>query len=98
MSRNNKKGRASLTKKWTITLIGFVIMQTIFIIIDDTFLEPNLNLMGNFAHSLVNTHLFTEYITLYENPYFKIITFLAVLHIVFTSIKDIVVHLIPNRN
>ncbi|WP_077309297.1 YfzA family protein [Terribacillus halophilus] len=95
MNRSNKKGRVSLTKKWTI---GFFIMQTIFIIIDDTFLEPNLNLMGNFAQKVVNTQLFTEYITLYENPYFKIISFLAVLHIVFTLIKDIVVRIIPNRN
>jgi hypothetical protein len=97
MNRTNKKGRVSLTKKWMITLIGFFIMQTIFIVAD-TFLEPNVNYMGNFALKIVNTQLFTEYITLYENPYFKIITFLALLHIVFTSIKDIVVRITPSRN
>ncbi|WP_143596001.1 YfzA family protein [Terribacillus aidingensis] len=44
-------------------------MQTLFIVIDDTSLEPNTNLIGNFAQ-VINTQLFTEYIRLYENPYF----------------------------
>lgn len=86
----NKRER-KLLRNWVITIGGFVVMQFIFVLIDGTFLEePNDGMLGNFANRIVEADWFVEWLIFYENPFFNIITVLAVLHIVFHGIKDLI--------
>ncbi|WP_051189157.1 YfzA family protein [Halalkalibacillus halophilus] len=86
--------KSKLRKKWLYTISIFILLQFIFILIDGTFLEPSPNRIGNFASRIVETKLFSEWLTLYENPIFKIITVLGVLHIIFTGMKDLFLFLL----
>lgn len=95
MTNKGKTGRANRLKKWIITLGVFFISQLVFIAIDGTFLEPNLNNIGNFASKLVENML--SWFTLYDNPFFKFITMIGVLHIIFTAIKDVIVCITPKK-
>ncbi len=64
-------------------------MMIVFVLIDGTFLEPNNNVIGNFATRIVEWNFFSDYLTFYGNAFFNIITVLAILHIIFHGIKDL---------
>ncbi|MEW9674621.1 YfzA family protein [Lentibacillus sp. L22] len=73
-----------------ITAGLFLIMQIIFIAINGTFLEPNLNRMGNFASGIAENPFFYKWFILYDNPIFKLITTVGILHIIYVLIKTAV--------
>ncbi|MFD2627526.1 YfzA family protein [Oceanobacillus kapialis] len=90
MNKEQEIRQRKLLRNWVITIGGFVVMQFIFVLIDGTFLEPNDGMLGNFANRIVEADWFVEWLIFYENPFFNIITVLAVLHIVFHGIKDLI--------
>lgn len=88
-----KKGFANELRRLMITIGLFLIMQLIFIVIDGTFLEPNLNRMGNFATGIAESNFFEKWFVLYDNPIFKLITAIAILHILYVLIKTVIIEL-----
>ncbi|MBB4824889.1 hypothetical protein HNO89_002115 [Sporosarcina luteola] len=75
--------------KWLLIIGGFIAAQVIFTATDGTFLELKMNNMGNFANALANHLFFLEWITLYENFVYRLLTVLAILQIIVLAIKDI---------
>ena len=65
-------------------------MQLVFIGIDRTFLEPNLNRMGDFASRLAGNYFFEKWFILHDNPIFKLITAIGILHIIYLLIKTVI--------
>lgn len=90
-SSKNKKGFANELRRLIITVGLFLVMQLIFIVIDGTFLEPNFNRMGNFASGLAKNDFFKNWFILYDNPIFKLITAVAILHIIYVLIKTTII-------
>lgn len=88
MDKEKQSRTGKLLRKWVITISGFVVMMIVFVLIDGTFLEPNNNIVGDFATRIVDSEFFVSYLTFFENPFFNIITVLAILHIIFHGIKD----------
>ncbi|ENH96100.1 hypothetical protein J416_12492 [Gracilibacillus halophilus YIM-C55.5] len=88
-----KKGFLNELRRLIITICLFLIMQLIFIFIDGTFLEPNLNRMGNFASGIAKNMFFEQWLILYDNSIFKLITAIAILHIVYILIKTVIIGL-----
>ncbi len=89
-----KKGFANELRRLIITIGLFLIMQIVFITIDGTFLEPNFNRIGNFASGLADAQFFKIWSFLYDNPIFRLITPIAILHIIYVLIKTIIIGLI----
>lgn len=88
-----KKGYVNELRRLIITVGLFLIMQIIFIAIDGTFLEPNLNKIGTFVSNIVENKVF-QWIAIYDNPIFKFVTVIAVLHIIYVLIKTIILRLL----
>ena len=86
-----KKGFANELRRLIITIGLFLIMQIIFIAIDGTFLEPNR--IGNFASGIAENNFFEKWFILYDNPIFKLITAVAILHIIYVLIKTVFIGL-----
>ncbi len=86
-----KKGFTNELRRLIITVGLFLILQLIFIIIDGTFLEPNFNRIGNFANSLADAQFFKIWSFLYDNPIFRLVTPIAILHIIYVLIKTIII-------
>ncbi|UJL46306.1 hypothetical protein KFZ58_18465 [Virgibacillus sp. NKC19-16] len=80
-------------KRWSITIGIFIIVQLIFIAIDGTFLEPNINDSDNFVASLgrsiLGSKLFTEWISPYSYPLFNLWMTLHVIAILGQAVQDI---------
>ena len=80
-------------KRWMLTIGIFLIVQLVFIAVDGTFLEPNINDSGNlFARTgrwILNLKIFTEWITLYSYPFFNMFTIIHILAIFIQAIQDI---------
>ena len=64
-------------------------MQLIFIIADGTSLEPNINDSGNIAGRVLESDLFTKWISLYSFPFFNMATMVFVIAIFAKAITDI---------
>ncbi|MFJ6210293.1 YfzA family protein [Lysinibacillus sp. NPDC092081] len=77
-----------LLKKWIINLGGFLILNLIFSILDGTFVVTNFN-FGDFGNRILQTKLFTEWLSFYENPFFNIVAIFAALQIIITALYDI---------
>ncbi|QTD43195.1 YfzA family protein [Sporosarcina sp. Te-1] len=75
--------------KWLLIVGGFIAAQLVFIATDGTVLEPNLNNAGTFAKKIADNLFFLDWITLYQNFIYRLLTVLAVLQIAFMAIKDI---------
>lgn len=92
LSRYSKRktGFINERRRMIIVVGWFLLMQIIFIVIDGTFLEPNLNKMGNFASELAINEFFETWFFLYDNPIFKLVTTVALLHIIYVLIKTII--------
>src|SRR5699024_2671780 len=72
-----KKGYINELRRLIITVSLFLLMQLLFIGIDVTSLEPNLNKMGSFTNKLKEKDFFNKWFILYENPIFKLITIIG---------------------
>lgn len=81
--------KRSPQQKWLLIIGGFIAAQVIFIVTDGTFLELNLNDAGNFAKKIAGNLFFLNWISLYENFVYRLLTVLAILQITFMAIKDI---------
>ncbi|MCG3088472.1 YfzA family protein [Sporosarcina cyprini] len=84
-----KRAKRSPLQKWMLIIGGFIAAQVIFIATDGTFLELNLNNAGHFAKKIAGNLFFLDWISLYENFVYRLLTVLAVLQIAFMAIKDI---------
>ena len=88
-----KKYNSSLIKRWVTTIGIFLIVQLIFIAVDGTFLEPNINDSNNvfirIGRWILNSKLFTEWITPYSFPFFNMIMLFHVIAILLQAVQDI---------
>lgn len=89
MISKRKKDRASRIRSWIITLGVFFIVQLIFIIADGTSLEPNINDSGNIAGRVLESDLFTKWISLYSFSFFNMATMVFVIAIFAKAVTDI---------
>jgi len=78
-------------KRWIFTIGLFVLSQCIFILIDGTILEPQLNSIGYYMMKMIGPKL--RWFTLYHHPFLKCITLLFLFYIIIKAMKDIVVFL-----
>ncbi|MGM7684675.1 YfzA family protein [Cytobacillus sp. Hm23] len=76
MSGAKKTYNTNLAKRWMITIGIFLIVQLIFITVDGTFLEPNIHdsdhLIAKFGRWVLESKLFTQWITPYSFPFFNL--------------------------
>ncbi|WP_449354866.1 YfzA family protein [Virgibacillus natechei] len=91
MSSTEKSPKTA--KRWIITIGIFIIVQLIFIAVDGTFLEPNINDSGNLFARLgrwiLGSSLFTEWICPYSYPLFNLWMTLHVIAILGQTVQDI---------
>ncbi|AIF67027.1 YfzA family protein [Terribacillus saccharophilus] len=85
-------------RRW-ITYLGiFLLVQVIFILVDGTSLEPNINDSSNFIprtfRSILDSSLFTEWITPYSYPFFNMVMTVQIIALLIVAITEIVGRLI----
>ena len=89
-----KKHNSSLIKRWVTTIGIFLIVQLIFIAVDGTFLEPNINDSNNvfirIGRWILNSKLFTEWITPYSLSFFNMFMTIHVIAILIQAVQDII--------
>ncbi len=94
MIGTEKTHNIKLAKRWIITLGIFLIVQLIFIAIDGTFLEPNMNdsdiLFARMGRWILDTKLFTEWITPYSFPFFNMFMTIHVIAILIAAVLHII--------
>ncbi|TQR20522.1 YfzA family protein [Psychrobacillus vulpis] len=94
MTETVKTHNINLAKRWMITIGIFLIVQLIFIAVDGTFLEPNINDSGNLfariARWILDLKLFTEWITPYSFPFFNMFMTIHVIAILIQAVHDII--------
>lgn len=93
-----KKGFANEFRRLIITISIFLVMQIIFIAIDGSSLEPNLNKLGNFTRKITENSLFDSLNVLYENLTFKFLTAFGLLHILCLFIKTITLGILERKS
>lgn len=85
--------RPWISKRWVMTIGIFVIVQVIFIAIDGTFLEPNINdsdnLVARLGRWILGSRLFTEWIKPYSYPLFNMWMTIHVIAILIQAVEDI---------
>ncbi|MCD4647432.1 hypothetical protein AR454_01875 [Bacillus mycoides] len=93
LTDKQKKERPNRIRWWIINISIFFIVQLIFLIIDGTSLEPNLNdsgnIFGRYANWILESKLFNEWITLYSFPWFNLATILFIIFLFANAITDI---------
>lgn len=93
MTTMGKTQNSNLAKRWIIIIGIFLIVQLIFILIDGTFLEPNINDSGNLilsiARWILDSKLFTEWISPYSFPFFNLFMTIHIIAILIPAVKDI---------
>ncbi|WP_416148288.1 YfzA family protein [Salipaludibacillus sp. HK11] len=81
-------------KRWLITIGIFIILQFIFIAIDGTMLEPNItdsgNLLPRIGRWILDSKLFTEWITPYSYPFFNMFMAIHIIAILIQAVHDII--------
>lgn len=92
MITTSEKRKNSPLKKWLIILGVFILVQCIFLLIDGTGFEPNLNNIGEYTSEAVKDKL--TWFTLYDQPLFKFVTLLFIVAIILSAVKDIVTYFI----
>ncbi|MGE7090696.1 YfzA family protein [Lysinibacillus sp. NPDC048646] len=94
MIGKEKTHNINLAKRWIITLGIFLIVQLIFIAIDGTFLEPNMNdsdkLFARMGRWILDSKLFTEWITPYSFPFFNMFMTIHVIAILIAAVLHII--------
>ncbi len=88
-----KPNRTNRAKYWIVTLSLLLIVHLIFVAVDGTFLEPNINDSGNLiarmGRWILESRLFTEWITPYSFPFFNMFMTIQMTAILFQAIKEI---------
>ncbi|PWA06016.1 hypothetical protein DCC39_17790 [Pueribacillus theae] len=101
MTSTEKTRPMNLAKRWMITIGIFLIVQLIFIAVDGTFLEPNINDSGNlFARIgrwILDSKLFTEWITPYSFSFFNMFMTIHVIAILIQAVQDIISSMFPKK-
>ncbi|MBW8351174.1 YfzA family protein [Bacillus sp. IITD106] len=101
MSDTQKTHNMNLAKRWTITIGIFLIVQLIFIAVDGTFLEPNINDSDNlFARTgrwILDSKLFTEWITPYSFPFFNMFMTIHVIALLIQAVQDVISSMLPKN-
>lgn len=94
MTVTEKPHHINMAKRWMIIIGIFLIFQLIFIAVDGTFLEPNINDSGNLfagiARGTLNSKLFTEWIAPYSFSFFNMFITIHVIAILIQAVQDIV--------
>ena len=75
-------------RKWIINIGYFVILNLIFIIFDGTSFIIDLD-FGDFGKRVLQTDFFTNWFNFYETPFFNIVLFFAMLHLILTGLYDV---------
>ncbi|HLR67692.1 MAG TPA: YfzA family protein [Virgibacillus sp.] len=93
MSGTTKPYHINLAKRWVITIGIFLIVQLIFIAVDGTFLEPNINdsdnLFARIGRWILESRLFTEWIAPYSFPFFNMAMTIHVIAILLQAVEGI---------
>ncbi|MCZ0703844.1 hypothetical protein J2T56_002065 [Natronobacillus azotifigens] len=93
MENEEKSSRSSPVKRWLILIGLFLLVQLIFFGIDGTMLEPNINdsgrLFARIGRWVLESKLFTEWITLYGYPFFNMLMTIHIIALLFQAINDI---------
>ncbi|QDP39178.1 YfzA family protein [Radiobacillus deserti] len=68
-------------KKWLTNIGYFLILNLILLIVDNT---PFVNHFefGKFGDQILQTELFTEWFNFYETPFFNVVLFFSLIHII----------------
>ncbi|MFL0365741.1 YfzA family protein [Pseudobacillus sp. 179-B 2D1 NHS] len=81
-------------RRWMITIGLFLMVQLLFVAIDGTFLEPNINdsghLFARIARGILGSRLFTEWITPYSFPFFNMFMTIHVIAIMIQAVQDLI--------
>ncbi|PAF21654.1 hypothetical protein CHH49_09865 [Terribacillus saccharophilus] len=98
MNSTEKAPTLTPIRRW-ITYIGiFLLVQVIFMLVDGTSLEPNINDSDSFIprmfRSILNSSLFTEWITPYSYPFFNMVMVVHIIALLIVAIADIIALLI----
>lgn len=90
---STEKYHTYLAKRWIITIGIFLIVQLIFIAVDGTFLEPNINdsdnLFARIGRWILNSKLFNEWINPYSFSFFNMIMTIQITSILIQAVQDI---------
>lgn len=94
MLGTEKTYNMNFVKRWMITISIFLIVQLIFLTVDGTFLEPNINDSGNlFARIgrwILDLKLFTEWIAPYSYPFFNMFMTIHLIAILIQAVHDVI--------
>lgn len=94
MTDTEKTHNINLAKRWIIALGIFLIVQLIFIAVDGTTLEPNMNdsnnLVARMGRWILDSRLFTEWITPYSFPFFNMFITIHVIAILIAALGNII--------
>jgi len=89
-----KADESNLLKRWAISVGLFLIVQLIFIAVDGTNLEPNMNdsnnLVARMGRWILDSRLFTEWITPYSFPFFNMFITIHVIAILIAALGNII--------
>ncbi|MFD1363455.1 YfzA family protein [Lentibacillus salinarum] len=102
MSGTEKTHHINLAKHWMITIGIFLIVQLLFIAVDGTFLEPNINdsdhLFARIGRSILDAKLFTEWITPYSYPFFNMAMTIHAIAILIQAVQDMMSSMFFGKN
>jgi hypothetical protein len=94
MTGTEKAHGPNLAKRWIITIGIFLIVQLVFILVEGTFLEPKINdsddLVPRIGRAILESKLFTEWITPYSYPFFNMFMTIHVIAILIAAICYII--------
>jgi len=94
MTDTEKTHNINLAKRWIIALGIFLIVHLIFIAVDGTSLQPNINdsdkLLTRIGRWVLDSKLFTEWITPYSFPFFNMFMTIHVIAILIAAVLDII--------
>ncbi|WDU77600.1 YfzA family protein [Lysinibacillus sp. G01H] len=102
MVGTEKAHESNLLKRWIITICIFLIVQLIFITVDGTALEPNMNdsnnLVARMGRWILDSRLFTEWITPYSFPFFNMFITIHVIAILIADFFNDILKKIKKRD
>lgn len=101
MNSTEKVPTLSPIRRW-ITYLGiFLLVQVIFVLVDGTSLEPNINDSDSFIprtfRNILDSLLFMEWITPYSYPYFNMVMTVHIIALLIMAIAEIISRLIFNK-
>lgn len=101
MSGTDKTLPNNQEKRWIITVGIFLIVQLLFVIVDGTGLEPNINDSGNlFARGgrwMMDSKLFTVWFTPYSFPFFNMVMVVHIVAIFIQAVQSIIASMYPKK-